>query len=253
MEYCLDHLTVAQQRALEQDLDLAARVQRGFLPPPVQQVAGFEVARHYEGAGPVGGDYCDALEAKGGLHFAIGDVSGKGVAASVLMAHLHATLRTLLPLGLSLDQTVGRASALFCDSALPSHFATLVCGRAQRTGEVEICNAGHVPPLVVRPGGIERIPPTGIPIGMFCEARFAVSGLRLARRETMLLYTDGVNETRAPGGEEYGIERLIGLLERHRDRSPAELVAACVTDLRRFRRDAPLTDDLTLLAIRRLE
>src|SRR5437867_8730704 len=176
LEYCIDHLTPTEQRRLEQDLDLAARVLRGLLPPASLSFPGYEVARHYEGAGPVSGDYCDAVGAEdGSLYFAIGDVSGKGVAASMLMAHLHASLRALVPLNMPLDQLVARASSLFCESALPSHFATLVLGRAARAGEVEISNAGHVPPLIARGREIERVAPNGIPIGMFCDARFTVT------------------------------------------------------------------------------
>jgi sigma-B regulation protein RsbU (phosphoserine phosphatase) len=208
MEYCLDHLSTAERSALQQDLDLAARVMRGLLPPPSLRVPGYEIVRHYEGPGPVGGDYCDALGAPdGSLHFAIGDVSGKGVAASMLMAHLHATLRALGPLGLPLEEHVARASRLFCESALPSHFATLVCGRAGRWGDVEICNAGHVPPLVARQGTVEAVPSTELPIGMFCDTRYQVARLLLAPGESLLLYTDGVSETRGAADEEFGIER----------------------------------------------
>src|SRR5947199_118792 len=82
--------------------------------------------------------------------FGICAASGKGVAASMLTEHLHATLRALVPLNMPLDQLVARASSLFCESALPSHFATLVLGRAARSGEVEVSNAGHVPPLIAR-------------------------------------------------------------------------------------------------------
>lgn len=102
---CLDHLTSSEQRALEQDLDLAARIQAGLLPRRRVTVPGWEVAYHFEPAGPVGGDYCDVItpERGDGTFFLLGDVSGKGVAASILMANLHATFRTLaeadLPLG----------------------------------------------------------------------------------------------------------------------------------------------------------
>lgn len=254
LEYCIDHLTPAQQRALGQDLDLASRVMRGLLPPARLSLPGYEIARHYEGAGPVGGDYCDALDAgDGGLHFALGDVSGKGVAASMLMAHLHATLRALVPLGLPLDQLVARASGLFCESALPNHFATLVCGRAGRSGDVEICNAGHVPPLVARRHEIERVAPTGLPIGMFCDARFTVTRLRLSPGDTILLYTDGVSETRSAAEEEYGIERLSRILAEGPERRPPETVAACLRDLQAFRSGAPNADDLSLMAIQRVE
>jgi phosphoserine phosphatase RsbU/P len=254
MEYCLDHLTKPQRLALEADLDLAARVLRGLLPPPSQSFPGYEVARHYEGAGPVSGDYCDAVSGDGGsLYFAIGDVSGKGVTASMLMAHLHATLRALVPLNLPLDQLVTRASSLFCESALPSHFATLVLGRAGRSGEVEICNAGHVPPLVARGREVARIASTGIPIGMFCDARFSVTRLRLSPGDTVLLYTDGVNEARSASGEEYGIDRLSGLLAGKSAHKTPDLIAACLRDLETFRSGAPKEDDLTLMAVRRVD
>ncbi len=254
MEYCLDHLTQPQRQALERDLDLAARVLRGLLPPPSQRFPGYEVARHYEGAGPVSGDYCDAVGTEdGSLYFAIGDVSGKGVAASMLMAHLHASLRALVPLNMPLDQLVARASSLFCESALPSHFATLVLGRASRAGEVEISNAGHVPPLIARGREIERVAPNGIPIGMFCDARFTVTHLRLTPGDTILLYTDGVNEARNGSGQEYGIDRLTGLLGRSTAQAAPDLVGALLRDLKTFRSGAAQADDITLMAVRRVD
>ena len=253
MEYCLDHLTKPQRQALERDLDLAAQVLRGLLPPPNQTFPGYEVSRHYEGAGPVSGDYCDAVsDEAGNLYFAIGDVSGKGVAASMLMAHLHATLRALVPMRLPLDQLVGRASRLFCESALPSHFATLVLGRAARSGEIELCNAGHVPPLVARGREVERVAPTGMPIGMFCDARFSVSRLRLSKGDTILLYTDGVNESLGASGNEYGIDRLTQLLALEPSREPSDLLALCLRDLQTFRSGSQ-SDDVTLMAVRRVD
>jgi len=253
MKYCLDHLTRPQREALERDLDLAARVLHGLLPPERLSFPGYEVARHYAGAGPVSGDYCDAVRAEdGSLYFAIGDVSGKGVAASMLMTHLHASLRALVPLNLPLEQLVGRASSVFCESALPSHFATLVLGRAALSGEVELCNAGHVPPLIARGREVERIGATGIPIGMFGDARFSVTRTRLSPGDTILLYTDGVNEARNDSGQEYGIERLAGLLAGSTPRSTPDLVSAFLSDLTRFRSGAPQGDDMTLMAVRRV-
>ena len=95
IRFCLDHLTHEEQRALESDLELAARIQKGLLPPPEMSAAGWQVRYHYEPLGPVSGDYCDVLESDSGLLFLFGDVSGKGVAASMLMSHLHATFRSL--------------------------------------------------------------------------------------------------------------------------------------------------------------
>jgi sigma-B regulation protein RsbU (phosphoserine phosphatase) len=171
-QFCLDHLTAVEQRALQHDLDLAARIQRELLPRPDVHFDGWDVAYHYQPAGPVSGDYCDLVPGKGeDFHFLIGDVSGKGVAAAMLMSHLSAMLRTLITLDLPLGQLMERASRVFCESTMPAHYATLICGRASASGEIEICNAGHPPPLLVHAGEVVRLEATGMPIGMFCSAR----------------------------------------------------------------------------------
>ncbi|HYE64175.1 MAG TPA: SpoIIE family protein phosphatase [Pyrinomonadaceae bacterium] len=252
VRFCLDHLTPTQRRALEEDLELAARIQRELLPEQNLRLDGWEVYYHYEAAGPVSGDYCDLVCAEGDdLYFILGDVSGKGIAASMLMAHLHAMFHTLISVGLPLNQLVERASRVFCESTLPTHYATLVCGRASSSGEVEICNAGHLPPLLLREGRITRIEATGLPVGVFCNEHFSASKLQLVRGDTLLLYTDGLSETRNGSGSEYGVERLSRLACEYHDRSPEALVGACTKDLAAFCAGTPKADDLTIMAIRR--
>ncbi len=136
MQFCLDHLSRDEQRALESDLSLAARIQRRLLPKPGFTAAGWDVQFHYQPAGMVSGDYCDLLETDHGLLFLLGDVSGKGVAASMLMSHLHATFRSLAEAGLPLDRMVEHGNRIFCESTLAGQFATLVVGRAARDGLV---------------------------------------------------------------------------------------------------------------------
>src|SRR5207249_7870938 len=141
------------QTALQNDLDLASRIQWQLLPRQNVRVSGWEVHYRYEPAGPVSGDYCDAITENGdggNLYVLTGDVSGKGVAASLLMAHLNAMFRTLVGMGLPVQHLLERANRLFSESTIASHYATLVCARAEVTGEVEVCNAGHCPPLVIR-------------------------------------------------------------------------------------------------------
>jgi sigma-B regulation protein RsbU (phosphoserine phosphatase) len=250
--FCLGDLTPQQQHALEEDLKLAARIQGTLLPRQHFTSDGWQASYHYQPAGVVSGDYCDLVSAAdGSLYFMLGDVSGKGIAAAMVMTQLHAMFRTLISVGLPLRQLTEHASRVFCESTLPNHYATLVCGRADLSGEVEICNAGHLPPLVVRGGDVSVIEATGLPIGMFCNEQFTSNRVRLSRGDTLLLYTDGLSEAQNGDGEEYGRERLLLLVGECVAHAPDELVATCVKDLSAFRAGTAGTDDLTLMAIRR--
>jgi sigma-B regulation protein RsbU (phosphoserine phosphatase) len=250
LRYCLDHLSPAQLDALQRDLELASQVQRNLLPQAGLCTEGWETSYHYAPLGPVSGDYCDLIPSDGQLFFALGDVSGKGVAASMLMTQLHALFRSLTRMSLPLDQIITQANRVFCESALSGHYATLVCGQAKPTGEVEIHNAGHWPALVVQRGEVLQIESTGLPLGMFCEVNFSGATLHLKPGDMLLLYTDGLSEARR-AGEEYGVDRLANLLHQGHGQPPAEVIAACLRDLHSFV-DSPLLDDVTLLAIQRM-
>jgi sigma-B regulation protein RsbU (phosphoserine phosphatase) len=248
--YCLDHLTGPQREALQRDLDLAAQVQRNLLPQANLRAGCWETSYHYEPVGPVSGDYCDLITSDGHLFFVLGDVSGKGVAASMLMTQLHALFRSLTGVELPLGKIVSQANRVFCKSALAGQYATLVCGQAKPNGEVEIHNAGHWPAIVVGHGGVVRIESTGLPLGMFCDAEFSATCLQLQPGDTLFLYTDGLSEARN-AEDEYGVERVTHLVRQQAARPPAELVSACLNDLRAFEAGARRLDDLTMLAIRR--
>src|ERR1700681_3956063 len=202
VRFCLDHLTSAEQRALESDLSLAARIQRVLLPKPSLAPVGWEVCYHYQPASMVSGDYCDLFEIDDGLLFMLGDVSGKGVAASMIMSHLHATFRTLAQACLPLDRMVQDANRIFCESTLAGQFATIVVGRATRDGSVEFVSAGHLPVLHIHCDGATPKDSTGVPLGMFCDAHFPVHQLKVADGDTLLLYTDGLTEARNRAGAE---------------------------------------------------
>ena len=250
---CLGDLTPRQQRALEDDLELAARIQNGLLPEPSLTLDGWRVAYHYEPAGLVSGDYCDLIRSEGDtFHFMLGDVSGKGVAASMLMAHLQATFRTLVSSALPLAQMLERASRVFCESTLPTHYATLVCGSVSKDGTVQVSNAGHPPPLLVRNGEVQSIEATGLPLGLFSSEQFSVTNFQMSAGDTLLLYTDGVSEALDETGSEYGSERLRKLLAGNCESSPKEIISNCLVELNGFKRSGVLADDLTLMAIQRV-
>ena len=253
VRFCLDHLTSAEQRALESDLSLAARIQRALLPKIGLAPDGWDVHYHYQPAGMVSGDYCDLFETDGGLLFMLGDVSGKGVAASMLMSHLHATFRSLSEAGLPLDRMVADANRIFCESTLAGQFATLVVGRAARDGAVEFVSAGHLPLLHIHGEHATPKDSTGVPLGMFCNARFPVHRLALADGDTLFLYTDGLTEARNRAGVEYGLDRIRALAARRTEMESAGLISECLADLLSFQEGLKQTDDLALLAVRRAD
>lgn len=253
LRFCLDHLTAAQQAGLQRDLELAARVQQGLLPSPAQQVPGWVFAHEYHPAGIVSGDYCDVLPvASGDTHFLLGDIAGKGVAASMHMTQLHAMFRSLAPLGMPLSSLVERVSAILCDSSLPTHYATLACVRAMPHGEAEVCNAGHMPVLLVRPGGVTRIDSESLPVGLFCSASFATRHVRLEPGDTLVLFSDGVSEAEDPEGGEFGVDRIEARSRVLAADGPAALARSLAEESRRFTQGAPQADDLTVLAVRRV-
>jgi sigma-B regulation protein RsbU (phosphoserine phosphatase) len=255
LRYCLCELTEAQQSALQRDLDLARTIQNSLLPDPTTRAAGWEAVFRYEPLGAVSGDFCDLWtrdDDAGWLFFAVGDVSGKGVAASLVMAHVQAAFRTLLAQELPLAGLVERVNDQLLRAKIASHYVTLACGRAHADGTVEIVNAGHCPPLVARSqDGVQRIASTGFPIGLFADRPYGVERVRLAPGDALVLYTDGLTEARANDGEEYGDERVASVLRDEQDRAPRSLVRAVRSDLGAFLGHAERVDDLTILALQR--
>jgi phosphoserine phosphatase RsbU/P len=251
---CLDHLSPREARGLEADLEMAARIQRALLPPQNLSVHGWDVHYHYEPMGLVSGDFCDLIVASppaSELFFLLGDVSGKGVAASLLMSNLHAMFRSLATVKQPLDQMMLLANSLFCQSTISGQFATLVAGRADARGHIEIVSAGHPPILVLGGDEVSRIESGGLPLGMFCDTCFPTQSLELQPGQSLLFYSDGVTESRNPAGEEYGVERLAQFSSRNCRHSPAELVGSCLQELREFSAAQPRSDDLTMMALRR--
>ncbi|MBI4418581.1 MAG: SpoIIE family protein phosphatase [Ignavibacteriales bacterium] len=251
---CLDHLSPDEQRVLERDLDLAFQVQTKLLPKKDLEAGRWRTAYHYEPAGPVSGDYCDLIipeREQGALYFFTGDVSGKGVASSILMAQLYAMFRSLTREAGPIHEVVGTANHLFCESVIVGHFATIVAGKADDAGGVEICNAGHCLPVLVKNGEVEILPSTGFPIGMFCKSEYESIRVNLRPEDTLILYSDGITEARNSSHWQYGEQRLREVVGANFMLAPQDLLRVCVEDLKKFRNGVPASDDMTMLVIRR--
>ena len=249
---CLDHLSAPERRALEHDLETAARVQAALLPAADQTVHGWEIHLDYLPAGPVSGDFCVLVPdgERGGLHVLFGDAIGKGVAASLLMSQLHALFRVLVSSPRAPEDLVAELNRLLRESTPAGRFATLVYARLSGTGEVELVNAGHLPPLVVRAGGVERLPSDGMPVGLFDGLSFSSQRLSLAAGETLVLYTDGITEATDGSGREFGVDRFAAAFEAAGTAGARDLAARPLRDLASFRGRGK-GDDLSLLALRR--
>jgi sigma-B regulation protein RsbU (phosphoserine phosphatase) len=253
---CIDHLSDEGRRSLERDLELAAKIQRGLLPRAESRFRDWRVHYHYNPAGMVSGDYCDLIFPSGGddkLVFLVGDVAGKGVAASLLMTHLHAMFRSLSSVVCELDKLLETANRVFCESTIAGQYATLICGRAGANGEIEIASAGHFPALLVSKEGVRRIQSTGLPLGMFSTSRYATQRLRMEPSESLLLYTDGISEASSPAGVEYGVDGIMRVAAERHGWTPQDLLAACLRDVEKFSSGANPKDDQTLMVVHRGE
>jgi phosphoserine phosphatase RsbU/P len=254
MRHCLDHLSAEEQREMERDLDLAFQVQSALLPTRGLHAAGWEAHYHYEPAGSLSGDYCDVLgpdAGRNGLLFLAGDVSGKGIASSLLMSHLHAIFRSLSRLDMPIIPIVEHANRVFSESTMPSLYATLACGVATPSGDVRLCNAGHCPPILVSGGAAITLDPTGIPLGLFASSKYSSHSFRMQPGDTLLLYTDGLTEARNRSGADYGPDRLVNLLTRNHAMDLDNLEKCVLSDWNEFREGERRSDDVTLLLLRR--
>jgi serine phosphatase RsbU (regulator of sigma subunit) len=254
LRVCLDHLNANEQRALEQDIDLAGRMQQILLPKNNFVMNNWQIYYHYQAAGPVSGDYCDVVELKDeqrNMLAIVGDVSGKGIAASMLMMHLHAMFHSMIEFNFSVNKLVERANRLLCESTLSSHYSTLICSRLSVDGGIEMCNAGHCPPFLFQDGLVQKIEATGLPIGLLSEGQYAVKNYKLKPGESIFFYSDGLSEAQKEG-EEYGIDRIGEILNQFQNLSAAQLVGMVLEDLSSFLDGDTRNDDLTIMVVKRV-
>ena len=243
----------AKRRQLEEELDLARRIQVGLFREQAPQLAGYETLGGNLPSRVVSGDFYQLLPSPGDLTALVADVAGKGIGAAILAASLEALFAGPLSLALGPGETLAKVSELFFARTDPVKFATAVLlSLDAASGTVRYANAGHCPPLLLRSDGTSQaIPSTGPPLGMFPGQAYRQGEVTLRPGDLLALYSDGVTETTNPQGEEFGTERLAALLASHRQRPPSELWELVEAELDRFAESSVPADDRTLVLLRR--
>jgi len=244
------HEAAVRERALERELTVAHEVQQGFLPTVRPGIEAYEFFEFYRPARQLGGDYYDYVSLPDGrLAVVLADVSGKGIAASLLMAKLSAETRFSLAAEPTPAHAIGRLNGVFCGSIWEDRFVTLVlCVLDPERNEVTIVNAGHMPPLLRRGSGeVEAVAESEIqlPLGVKDDVVYPQSVISLQQGDCLTLYTDGITEAMNAQDELYGNERLWSQL---RGAPPgAEAIGqAILADVRRFVGTRSQADDLCL-------
>ncbi len=242
---------VEQRERLQEDLRLARGIQQSLLSNEFPRISWVDCWAFNIPSRDVGGDYYELFddEETGDLEFAIGDVSGKGVPAALLMSTLQSSFLGVSSGDQNLARVCGRVNRFLVERTSPERYATFFVGRLTEDGHLEYVNAGHNPPYVLRPGEQHRLMGGGMPLGLFAEAGYELQKIRLSPGDLVLCYTDGVTEAMSPDDEEFGEERLLEVATAHIGKPAADVIDAVRAAVEAHTRGAPQHDDLTLLVL----
>ena len=234
--------------------EIGRQIQRSFLPSEPPRVRGLDIAGRLDTAQSVGGDYYDFIQ-KGDddLYVAIADVSGHNVAAALTMANFRSQLRALL----RYEEDPGRIltllnDLLFSDLVGNDQFISMILARMRIGEKVDVANAGHRFPVLIREGkaSLESPCESGTVLGALRGEIYRSIPMVFKKNDWMILYTDGVTETLNPQGKRLGIEKIQQVAEQKKSGSAVDMITALSSAVENFRSGSPVTDDITLVAVR---
>jgi phosphoserine phosphatase RsbU/P len=239
----------AEQAAalMRKEMDIAAAIQQRIISSDLPAVPGFALRARTLPCTEVGGDFYDVICTDDGCVAIVADVSGKGMSAALLASIVHGMMYAQINSGASLVDAVSAVHAFLCARVSGTKYVTLVALRCRRDGSAEMVNGGHVPPLLVEPGGrVSQIEDGDMPVGMLPEAKFHAIPLHLPAGGRMVLLSDGVSESEDPAGEQFTVPHFEQYLTGENP------IAAIFTAVERFSDGVPQADDRTMLTIDRL-
>ena len=242
-----------ERRRLEKELAIAREIQLSFLPKRPPQIPGFDVAGESRTHDEVGGDYYDFVpvaETRVGL--AIADVSGKGIPAALIMAGFRMSLLAEIRNEFAIRAVMRKVNSLLHESTDRDKFVTAFYGVLDFKNKVLIfSNAGHNPPILRRADGrFEYLEEGGVALGVLPDARYDERPIALRPGDLLVLYTDGITETEAPSGEQFGTRRLEQAMEHVREKTASEIVEGLVSEVTRWAGEKGVSDDLTLIVLK---
>lgn len=241
-----------EKRRLEADVRAAAAIQARLLPAAAPALAGWGLIGSTRACYTVGGDYYDFDVEKGDLLLALGDVSGKGMGAALLMAVLRASVRGQWAEP-ELSEAVARINRTLCQNVPPNKYVTFFMARLDpSTGVLRYVNAGHNPPLLVRAeGGTQLLEEGGMVLGLFDSVPYGEGSVTIERGDVLVIYSDGVTESWSESGEEFGEARVVRLTVEQRGSTAEEIHERLLAAVEAYDR-GKAGDDRTLIVMKRL-
>jgi sigma-B regulation protein RsbU (phosphoserine phosphatase) len=238
---------------MREQVRLAAQIQMDLLPSEAPEMPGYDVAARSIPAQLVGGDYYDFITINPGrMAVCLGDVSGKGLPASLLMANLQATLRGQSVLNAPVQECISNSNRLIHRSTDPEKFATLFYGVLDLTEHrMSFCNAGHENPMLIRNGEVIRLEAGGMALGVLEEFPYEHDTTRLEPGDLLVVFSDGIPDATNEFDHPFGETGLLELVEAHRDSPAAELIDRIIDRVNEHEGETDQLDDLTLLVIKR--
>ena len=243
-----------ERERLERELALASEIQQRFQPTAPPHVNGYELQGISFPCYEIGGDYYDFIERDDGrLVIALGDVSGKGTAAALLMSSLHAAIHAQSASHNTLSATISAVNRYLADNIPANRFVTLFYAELDpESGALSFLNAGHNPPLIVHSAGtVEQLASGGLPLGIKPDAEYREGRTQLQQGDVLVIYSDGVTEAVSPTGEEFGATRLYEVVSRNIEASAAGIRDRIESSLTKFAQGTSAADDITLVIVKR--
>ena len=239
---------------MQEEMRLAAETQINLLPKSIPKVADYQIAGKSIPAKDVGGDYYDFIQVDdNNFAFCLGDVSGKGMSAAMLMSNLQATLRAQILSGENSTETITRANTLLYQNTDSTKFVTLFLGIINiETNEIKYCNAGHNNPYHYDTNNqVKELDIGGLILGFQPDSSYLGGSIPFQPDDLLVLYSDGITEAMNDKNEEFGEERLTGLIIKYKSEDIYKLIDRIIDEVNKFSDGIPQSDDMTLMIIKR--